>query len=94
MSVHLLVDALALGHLYAVQTVIECREPGLSIRCAEPTSQERVLERVGKGSLRRLAGNGNEIITHGTYRTVALLDMLSAQWPRRTTVMQEGLKER
>ena len=48
--VRLLVDALALGHLYVAQIVIECRVPGLSIRCVGPTSRGTVLERAGKGS--------------------------------------------
>ncbi len=55
-SARLPVAALALGHLYAAQTVIECREPGLSTRCAGPTSRGRVLERGGRGSWSRLAG--------------------------------------
>jgi hypothetical protein len=53
---HLLVGALALGHLCAAQTVIECREPGLSIRYAGLTSRGRVLERADKGNWGRLAG--------------------------------------
>jgi hypothetical protein len=79
MPARLLVVALVLGHLSAAQTVIECREPGLSIRFAGPTSRGTVLERDGKGSWDRLACNGSKTIAHGTHRTFALLDMLSAQ---------------